>query len=132
VHIHPIFSMSNLKVFTLFALLVASIGSIPAFAQSVIEVSTDKDSYAGGDAIILSGQVSELLAVTPMTYQVIATNGNIVAIGQFDVESDKTFSIEIKSGATWKSSGTYTIKLQWLTGQKLVCYLYLQLKLQIK
>ena len=111
--------MSNLKALSLFAILVASIGAIPAFAQSAdITVSTDKESYSDGEVVMVSGQVNEMLGV-PVSLRVIAPNGNIVTIEQIDIGSDNTFSVEITAGGNlWKAAGTYTIEASYgLTAQ---------------
>jgi len=106
--------MSTIKVFALFAILFASIAAVPAFAQisEAIVVTTDSSSYSDGDTIVISGQVRDLLSGQAVTLQVISANGNRVTIEQFEVNSDKTYSIQIVAGgALWKSEGTYTIKV---------------------
>ena len=113
---------THLKAFTLFAILIASIGGGSAFAQipdkfgpgeSVI-VTTDKESYGNGDVIVISGEVSALYSGTPITLRVIAANGNVVGIEQLDVSADKTFGIELSSGGPlWKSTGEYTVYVQY-------------------
>jgi len=107
---------THLKAFTLFAILIVSIGGGSAFAQTLgqmveaVVVTTDKASYGIGDTIVISGEVRELLSGYPVTIRVIAANGNIVGIEQLDVNADKTFSIELSSGGPlWKSTGEYTI-----------------------
>ncbi len=107
-----------MTVFTLTAILIASIGLTPAFAQMVdpIVVSTDKSSYSDGETILVSGQVRELLSGFPVTLQVIAANGNLVTVQQLDVGTDKMYSTELTAGGSlWKSQGTYTIKVLYGT-----------------
>ena len=112
---------THLKAFTLFAILIASIGGGSAFAQTgqmveAVVVTTDKASYGNGDIVIISGEVRELLSGYPVTLQVIAANGNIVTLAQLDVNADKTFSLEITSGGPlWKSTGEYTVKVLYGT-----------------
>jgi predicted secreted protein with PEFG-CTERM motif len=108
----------NLKVIALFAILIVSVGITPVFGQAApaIQVTTDKEAYSSGDAIIISGQVRETMAGVPVTLQVIAANGNIVTLAQLDVGPDKKFGTELTSGGPlWKSSGTYTIKVLYGT-----------------
>jgi predicted secreted protein with PEFG-CTERM motif len=114
--------MSNLKIFTLLAIIIASISGGSAFAQmsepmlAPISVTTDKDSYADGDTVVISGEVRDLLSGTPVSLQVIAANGNIVGIEQLDVGADHKFSTEITAGGgLWKSKGTYTVKVLYGT-----------------
>jgi len=116
---------THLKAFTLFAILIASIGGGSAFAQTpsqigqmveAVVVTTDKASYGNGDIVIISGEVRELLSGYPVTLQVIAANGNIVTLAQLDVNADKTFGMEITSGGPlWEWTGTYTVKVLYGT-----------------
>ena len=113
---------THLKAFTLFAILIASIGGGSAIAQTpgqmveAVVVTTDKESYGIGDIVKISGEVRELLSGYPVTLQVIAANGNIVTLAQLDVNADKTFSMEITSGGPlWKSTGEYTVKVLYGT-----------------
>jgi len=109
---------THLKVFALFAILVASLGVAPVSAQILesIAVTTDKGSYAVGETIIISGEVRELLSGFPVTLQVIAANGNIVTLAQLDIGSDRKFETELTSGGPlWKSIGTYTVKVLYGT-----------------
>jgi len=101
-------------VFTLTAILISSIGITPAFAQTEdpIVVSTDMDSYSAGDTILVSGVVRDLIGQAG-SVMIISPNGNIVAIAQVDVGSDKTFSAEITAGGTMKFDGTYTVRVTY-------------------
>jgi len=98
-------------VLTLSAILIASIGVAPAYAQIVesIVVTTDKPSYSDGEIITISGEVRDLIGQA-VGLRVVAPNGNIVTIDQLTVGDDKMFSTEITAGGPlWKSSGEYTI-----------------------
>jgi len=117
---------THLKAFTLFAILIASIGGGSAFAQTpgqigqmleAIVVTTDKESYGDGDIIQVTGEVRELLSGYQISLQVFEPKfGNRVAIEQFSVGPDKKFSIEITAGGVyWSSDGTYTIKVLYGT-----------------
>ncbi|ABX12241.1 PEFG-CTERM sorting domain-containing protein [Nitrosopumilus maritimus] len=102
---------SQLMVFALSAILVASIGMAPAFGQiqSTIIVTTDKTSYSEGETIMVTGEVRDLYAGTPVSLIVTSPNGSIVAIDQITVGADKKFSAEITAGGTMKVEGTYTV-----------------------
>ncbi|MFB5646096.1 MAG: copper-binding protein, partial [Nitrosopumilaceae archaeon] len=108
---------SQLMVLTLTAILIASIGATPAFAQieDPIVVSTDKSSYSEGETIVISGEVKELLSGFPISLQVFAPNGNLVAIAQPEVGADKMYSVELTAGGQMKAQGTYTIKVLYGT-----------------
>jgi predicted secreted protein with PEFG-CTERM motif len=113
---------THLKAFTLVAILIASIGGGSAFAQTpgqvgqmieAIVVTTDMESYADGDTVVISGEVRDLIG-QPVTLRVIAANGNIVTLDQIDVNADHTFSTELTSGGPlWKSTGEYTVMVQY-------------------
>jgi len=105
---------SHFMVFALAAILIASIGAAPTFAQidEAIVVTTDKTSYAEGDIITVSGEVKEILGQA-VSVMVISPNGSIVSIAQVQVGADKRFSVEITTGGTMKSDGTYTIKVTY-------------------
>ncbi len=113
---------THLKAFTLVAILIASIGGGSAFAQTpgqvgqmieAIVVTTDMESYADGDTVVISGEVRDLIG-QPVTLRVIAANGNIVTLDQIDVNADHTFSTELTSGGPlWKSTGEYTVMVQF-------------------
>jgi len=109
---------THLSVFALFAIMIASIGMAPAFGQIVqpIVVTTDKTSYSEGEAIIVTGEVSEILFGYAISIMVIAPNGNVVSIDQVMVGSDKTFGTELAAGGSlMKAGGEYTIQVLYGT-----------------
>ncbi len=107
---------THLSVLFMTAILVAGIGTAPSFAQVVgpITVSTDKQSYVDGDVVMIEGQVADVLSGTPVSLQLLAPNGNRVALEQLQVGDDKMFSYEAKAaGPYWKAAGDYTVKVQY-------------------
>ena len=107
---------SQLMVFALSAILVAGIGIAPAFGQiqNTIVVTTDKTAYSEGEVIMVTGEVRDLYAGTPVSLIVKAPNGNMVSIAQLTVGADKKFSTEITAGGSlMKAEGTYTITVQY-------------------
>ena len=111
--------ITHLKVFALFAIMIAGISGSPVFGQIIepIAITTDKDMYANGETIIVSGEVKDLLSGYQISLQVFEPRfGNRVAIQQFGVNPDKTFSVEITAGGgLWRADGTYTIKVLYGT-----------------
>ena len=106
---------AHLMVFALSAILIASIGMMPAFGEmsDLIVVTTDKASYSEGEIILVTGEVQSLYGI-PVSIIVKAPNGNLVSIAQIDVGADKKFSTEITAGgALMKVEGTYTITVQY-------------------
>ena len=109
---------THLSVFTLSAILIASIGMTPVFGQiqSSIVVTTDKTSYLEGETILVTGEVRDLYSGTPISVIVKAPNGNVVSIAQLTVGSDKKFSTEVTAGGTlMKAKGLYTVTVQYGT-----------------
>lgn len=106
---------THLSVFALSAILVVSIGMTPAFGQiqNPITVTTDKQSYADGEVIMVTGEVRDLFAATPVAIIVTAPNGNVVTVNQITVNPDKTFSTELTAGGLISTEGTYTITVQY-------------------
>ncbi len=113
--------MSKFGVIVLFAILVASIGISPTFAQQMLDpivVSTDKSSYSNGEIIVISGMVRDLISGTPVSILIISPLSSIVTTAQVDVQSDKTFSTEVRAGGTMRTAGEYTVKVQYGSQQR--------------
>ena len=112
---------THLSVFALFAIMIASIGMAPAFGQIVepIVVTTDKTSYAEGEPIMVTGEVSEILFGYAISVMVIAPNGNVVSLDQVMVGQDKKFSTELTAGGIlMKQSGEYTVQVLYGTDNR--------------
>jgi hypothetical protein len=105
-----------LKVLILFALVVLS-GMIltPAFAESLISVETNSNSYKEGEAIVISGKVSTIIT-NKVTIQIF-NQGNLVDIAQAILEEDGTFShTVIAEGSMWSKAGEYTVRVSYGEG----------------
>ena len=105
---------TQLSVLIVSAMLVASTGLTPSFAQVVepIVVSTDMASYSDGDTVIVSGEVKDMLTGTPVSMRVFAANGNVVAVEQITIGPDRKFSVELTAGGSlWSSSGEYRVSV---------------------
>ena len=111
---------TRFKGFSLLAILVAAIGAVPAFAQEdpfdtvPITVTTDQESYADGDIVVIAGSTRDYISGQQVTIVVTNPDGNRVTFAQVDVDTDKTFSTTITAGGPlWKAAGTYTVKVQY-------------------
>jgi len=104
---------TQLMIFVLFGILITSVGSTPVFGENEsIIVTTDKSSYLEGEMISISGEIKNIALGNQLSIVIQAPNGNIVALDQITVGSDKQFSTEIKlGGKLMKQEGTYTIKV---------------------
>ena len=102
-------------IFTLFGILIMSVGTPTAFGQNEsIILNIDKTSYLEGETISISGAIKNMIASNQISLIIQSPNGNLVALDQMTVGSDKQFSTEIKlGGKLMKQEGTYTIKVQY-------------------
>ncbi|MGI0009236.1 MAG: PEFG-CTERM sorting domain-containing protein, partial [Nitrosopumilaceae archaeon] len=112
---------TRFKGFALLAILAAAVVAIPAFAQQEnpldtvpITVTTDQESYADGETIVISGESKDIISGVQVSIVVINPIGNVVTVQQVDLETDKTYSTSITAGGgLWKAAGTYTVKVQY-------------------
>jgi len=102
-------------IFTLFGILITSVGTTTAFGQNEsIILNIDKTSYLEGETISISGEIENMIASNQISLIIQSPNGNLVALDQMTIGSDKQFSTEIKlGGKLMKQEGTYTIKVQY-------------------
>jgi len=78
-----------------------------------ITTGADKSSYSYGDTITISGVVQSVQHV-PVSISILDPNNNVVQITQVNANTDGTYVDSIRiTGPYWKSSGTYTIKVQY-------------------
>ncbi len=104
-----------LMIFTLFGILIMSVGTPTAFGQNEsIILNIDKTSYLEGETISISGEIKNMIASNQISLIIQSPNGNLVALDQMTIGSDNQFSTEIKlGGKLMKQEGTYTIKVQY-------------------
>jgi predicted secreted protein with PEFG-CTERM motif len=88
-----------------------------SFAQSnqVLSVTTEKESYAAGEPVVIFGLAEIRLENTDAIIQVLSPIGNMVRAEQINVEVDGSFSVTIPTsiGGVWKETGTYVIKASY-------------------
>lgn len=100
----------------LLILAILPILLIPIYAQNTnsLFVITDKEYYYENEIILATGEVSEIVEDTKISFTIIAPNGNIVSIDQLIVGEDKKFSTSVAAGgALMKTEGTYTVKVNY-------------------
>ncbi len=104
-----------------FIFIIISVLSISLFATSIyaqtapnITTSADKSAYTIGDKIVISGAVKAVVPETPLTIQILDNNNNLVQVAQINISQDGRYAETINAtGPLWKSSGTYTAKVQY-------------------
>jgi predicted secreted protein with PEFG-CTERM motif len=98
------------------ALILSIVFTLPAFAESLISVETDANSYKEGETIVISGKVSTIIVGTPVTIQIF-NQGNLVDIAQITVAEDGSYShTVIAEGPLWSKAGEYTIRASFGEG----------------
>ena len=91
-------------------LILLIVFTLPVFAESLISVKTNSDSYKQGETIVISGEVSTIITGTPVTIQIFS-QGNLVDIAQITVAEDGSYShTVIAEGPLWSKAGEYTVK----------------------
>ena len=100
----------SLLVFSVF-LLFPFVSGDSFSAEDSDAISTDKEAYAAGETITVSGNLATS-DYSPVILQIVSPNGNLVDVYQVTPDSEYNFSVDIATsiGGLWKESGTYIIK----------------------
>ena len=104
----------------IFALSLLSYG-ISGAAYAAVEplsVTTNKEFYAEGGTITISGFVKNFDTSDPqksmdVSIQIFAPNGNLATIDQVTPSSDGNYSTTFKAGGMINAEGDYTVKAKW-------------------
>lgn len=108
--------MRTIAALALSVIIMTGLGLTPAFAQMMdqapVTVMLDKDSYAEGDTIMVSGMVLQRHG-GGMSILVKAPNGNVVYTAQPQIGPDNGFSLSIATGGTMTQAGTYTVEANY-------------------
>ena len=97
-------------------LILLIVFTLPAFAESLISVKTDANSYKEGETIVISGKVSTIITGTPVTMQIF-NQDNLVDIAQITVAEDGNYSHTVRAeGPLWSKAGEYTIRASFGEG----------------
>ena len=92
-------------------------GSVYA-AQEPLSVTTNKEWYADGATIIISGEVKDFDAEDDMknfdvSILIFAPNGNLATVAQIPPSSDGSYSTTVKASGMIHDAGDYTVKVKW-------------------
>jgi len=97
-------------------LILLIVFTLPAFAESLISVETNSNSYKEGETIVISGKVSTIITGTPVTMQIFGQD-NLVDIAQITVAEDGNYSHTVRAeGPLWSKAGEYTIRVSFGEG----------------
>ncbi len=97
-------------------LIFLTVFTLSSFAESIISVKTNANSYKEGETIVISGKVSTIITGTPVTMQIFS-QGNLADIAQVTVAEDSNYShTVIAEGPLWSKAGDYTIRVSYGEG----------------
>ena len=97
-------------------LILLIVFTLPAFAESLISVEINSNSYNEGETIVISGKVSTIITGTPVTMQIFGQD-NLVDIAQITVAEDGNYSHTVRAeGPLWSKAGEYTIRVSFGEG----------------
>jgi len=102
-----------MKRYFIFSLVIAAlfITSMTAYAQSqLIFLETSQNSYEEGDTIVVSGNVTSIIAGEQVSITIFR-EGNLVDIAQIEVAQDGNYAHTfIAKGPLWQKDGNYVIR----------------------
>ncbi len=102
-----------MKLYFALSIVVAVLffSTMTVFAQSqLIYVQTSQNAYEEGDTIVVSGNVTSIIAGSPVTLQVFY-EGNLVDIAQVEVAQDSNYvHTFIGKGPLWQKDGNYIVR----------------------
>jgi len=100
-----------LLTFSVLLLTPFLVGNNVSAEDDDLVISLNKESYAAGETITVTGHVSGG-DIGPVILQVISPNGNVAHIAQITPDSEDNFSEDVSTSIAgqWKETGTYIIK----------------------
>jgi len=90
---------------------------LPAFSQtSLIKVQVSDSSFEEGQTIVISGEVTTIIADTPVVIQIFYKE-NLIEIAQLQVAQDGSFTLTVSAqGPQWQLEGEYIIRASYGEG----------------
>ena len=102
-----------MKLYFALSIIIASLffGGVGAYAQSqLLFVDTSQNSYEEGERVVVSGNVTSIIAATPVTLQIFQ-EGNLIDIAQVDVAQDGNYAHTfLAEGPLWQKDGEYIVR----------------------
>jgi len=101
-----------------FSLLSYGISGAAYAAVEPLSVTTNKEFYAEGGTITISGFVKNFDTSDPqksmdVSITIWAPNGNLATIAQITPSSDGNYSTTVKAAGMISAEGDYTVKAKW-------------------
>ena len=107
----------EVSVLVLSSLIILPFFAAEAFAQSnqVLTLTTEKESYAAGEPVVILGLAEIRIGDIQAIIQVFSPIGNMIDVCQIEVDEDGSFSCDVSTsiGGSWKETGTYTVKVTY-------------------
>ena len=107
----------EISILVLSAMILLPFFGGESFGQQnqTLTITTEKESYASGEPIMILGLVDIKLQGTQAIIQIMSPIGNMIRAEQMDIDSDGSFSTTVATsiGGLWKESGTYTVKVSY-------------------
>jgi len=107
----------GISVLILSSLILLPFFGGESFAQSnqVLTLTTEKDSYASGESVVILGFVEIKLVDTDALIRIFSPIGNMIHLAQVEVDSNGSFSETVATsiGGSWKETGSYTIMVNY-------------------
>ena len=103
----------EISVFIISSLILLPFFAGESFAQEeqTMTITTEKESYAAGESIEITGVAQSKITDFKVTVRIFNPVNNLITIDELEVNNDGTFSGEISTsiGGLWQKDGTYTI-----------------------
>jgi len=94
------------------------------FAQEnqSLTITTEKESYAAGEPILIAGFAESKLSDFKVTVRVFNPINNLITIDELEVNNDGSFSGQIATsiGGLWERDGTYTIIANYYSSEEII------------
>ena len=112
----------EISVLVISSLILLPFFAGEAFAQDnqSLTITTEKETYAAGEPIEITGFAESKLSDFKVTVRVFNPVNNLIHIDEFVVNNDGTFSGEIPTsvGGLWAKDGTYTIIADYYSSER--------------
>lgn len=97
------------KGFILIALIVVSVGSGLAFAETEIQVSVSQENIGPFDSVIITGTITDVADYKPVNILVVAPDGTVVYSPFVSIQGDGEFKRLLHPTLPSFQTGTYTV-----------------------
>lgn len=111
---------------TILLIIIVGFGTSSAFAQSSIDIQTDKPIYEKGEFITLVGKVQPFISGTPILTKLLDQGESLLQIWQEIPAKDGSFTIQIKQADNWDTSTPFTIQSSYGKSKTAIQFLIIE------